>query len=205
MIWTTAAVRGSVLDAVPMDWFASSLPQGHVLAREAPQPRRCFAGQRWEWDGVRFEMLYPGWESYAIEELKDNFRSCVLKITSPYGSLLIPGDIERDAEAELLAVQPDMLKADVLVAPHHGSKSSSTEAFLQQVHPSIAIFTAGYRNRFGHPKPEVMARYSALGSELYRSDADGMVMLDFSRQGISAQSWRRARPRYWLAESADAR
>lgn len=196
---------GSVLDAVPVTWFASSLPQKHALIREAPRPRPCFAGQGWEWDGVRFEMLHPQWESYAISDLKDNFRSCVLKITSPYGSLLIPADIERDAEAELLAGQSALLGSDILIAPHHGSKTSSTEAFVLQVRPSIVVFTAGYRNRFGHPKPEVVARYRHLGSELYRSDADGMVMLDINRQGISARAWRQSRPRYWLAESADAR
>ncbi|HEY3325620.1 MAG TPA: DNA internalization-related competence protein ComEC/Rec2 [Novimethylophilus sp.] len=195
----------SVLDAVPVGWFASSLPPGHELLDEAPGPRPCFAGQTWQWDGVRFEMLHPGWGSYGNAGLKDNFRSCVLKVTSAYGSLLLPADIERDAEAELLAQQPSALAADVLVAPHHGSKTSSSADFLHQVHPSIAIFTMGYRNRFGHPKPEVVERYRDLGGRLYRSDADGMVQLDFAADGIAVRSWRRARPRYWLAESEDAR
>jgi len=91
------------------------------------------------------------------------------------------------------------------VAPHHGSKTSSTEAFLHQVNPSAAVFTVGYRNRFGHPKQEVVERYRILGSRLYRSDADGAVLLDFGRHGIAVRTWRQTRPRYWLAESQDAR
>jgi competence protein ComEC len=195
----------SVLDAVPVGWFASSLPTGHEILAQAPQARPCFSGQSWQWDGVRFDMLHPTWESYGADKLKDNYRSCVLKVTSANGSLLLPADIEREAEAELLEGQPYALAADVLVAPHHGSKTSSTEAFLRQVNPSVAAFTVGYRNRFGHPKEEVVERYRILGSRLYRSDTDGAVLLDFGRHGIAVQTWRRTRPRYWLAESQDAR
>lgn len=195
----------SVLDAVPVGWFASSLPPGHELLAEAPSPRPCFAGQSWRWDGVRFDMLHPTWQSYGVAGYKDNYRGCVLKITSRRGSLLLPADIERDAEAELLERQPEALAADVLVSPHHGSKTSSTEAFLQQVHPAVSVFTVGYRNRFGHPKPEVVERYRALDSRIYRSDDDGALLLEFTAAGIALQSWRQARPRYWLAESEDAR
>lgn len=194
----------SVLDAVPVDWFVSSLPAGHELLATVRQPRRCFAGQSWQWDGVRFEMLHPTWESYEVQEFKDNFRSCVLKITSPHGSLLLPADIERNAEQEVLERQPESLSADVLVSPHHGSKTSSTEAFLAAVKPTVSIFTVGYRNRFGHPKPEIVDRYRALDSRLYRSDEDGAVLLDFAADGIGIRTWRAVRPRYWLAESLDA-
>jgi competence protein ComEC len=195
----------SVLDTVPVGWFASSLPAGHEILAEAPQSRRCFAGQTWQWDGVRFDMLHPTWESYGVEKFKDNYRGCVLKVSSANGNLLLPADIERDAEAELLKLQPDALPTDVLVVPHHGSKTSSTEEFLHQVHPSIAIFTVGYRNRFGHPKPEVVQRYREMNSRLYRSDDDGAVLLNFTGAGIGISTWRQTLPRYWLAESEDAR
>jgi len=194
----------SVLDAVPVGWFASSLPGGHELLAAAPQPRPCFAGQSWQWDGVRFEMLHPKWASYGIKDFKDNYRGCVLKITSPHGSLLLPADIERDAEQELIERLPQSLAADVLVSPHHGSKTSSTEAFLAAVKPSVSIFTVGYRNRFGHPKPEIVDRYRVLNSRLYRSDDDGAVLLNFAADGIGIRTWRAVRPRYWLAESMDA-
>lgn len=194
----------SVLDAVPISWFVSSLPPGHELLGTAPAPRNCFAGQHWQWDGVQFEMLHPTWASYGVADLKDNYRSCVLKITSPYGSLLLPADIEHDAEQELLDSQPELLAADVLVTPHHGSKTSSTEAFLAAVNPTVSIFTVGYRNRFGHPKPEVVERYRVHGCRLYRSDEDGAVLLDFAADGIGIKTWRAVKPRYWLAESMDA-
>jgi competence protein ComEC len=195
----------SVLDAVDVGWFASSLPPSHVLLADVPHPRPCFAGQSWEWDGVRFDILHPRWESYAMTGFKDNYRSCVLKVTSPHGSMLLPADIERDAEAEMLERLPGSLDTDVMVVPHHGSKSSSSLDFLAAVSPAISIFTVGYRNRFGHPKAEVVARYRDLGSQLYRSDADGAVLIDFRRESLDVLAWRKARPRYWLAESADAR
>jgi len=195
----------SVLDAVPVGWFASSLPKEHELQKTAYSPRNCFTGQRWQWDGVQFEMLHPTSTSYSVADLKDNYRSCVLKITSPHGSLLLPADIEHAAEQELVDSQSRLLAADVLVAPHHGSKTSSTEAFLAAVNPSVSIFTVGYRNRFGHPKPEVVERYHAQGSRLYRSDEDGTVLLDFTVDGIGIKTWRAVKPRYWLAESIDAR
>lgn len=188
----------SVLDAVPVGWLASSLPAGHEVRGHAGRALPCFAGQSWEWDGVRFEILHPAWESYADGRLKDNARGCVLKIASAYGSALLPADIERESEAEILARTPAALPATVLVAPHHGSKTSSTEEFVRQVNPSVVIFTAGYRNRFGHPKLEVVERYQALGARLYRSDTDGAVLLGFERQaGVTLRTFRQERPRYW--------
>jgi len=178
-----------------------------MAGRDVP----CFAGQSWAWDGVRFEMLHPTYRSYHVEKLKDNDRSCVLKVVSRYGSLLIAGDIERVSELELLERAASSLNADVLVVPHHGSKTSSTTDFIQQVSPRAAVFTAGYRNRFGHPKAEVLERYRENGSTLYRNDMDGAIIFDLDHQGgITARTWRRSAPRYWhehgagLAENSGA-
>ncbi|HEY7986702.1 MAG TPA: DNA internalization-related competence protein ComEC/Rec2 [Methylophilaceae bacterium] len=187
----------SVLQEVPVGWFASSLPADHAIVAVAPQPRRCYAGQQWQWDGVSFEMLHPTWQSYDIEKLKDNDRGCVLKVTSRFGTLLLPADIESPSEQMLVETQPDALIADVLVVPHHGSKTSSTPDFIAHVHPLIAIFTTGYRNRFGHPKPEIVERYKDSGSRMYRSDQDGAILLDFGVKGISANAWRKTAHRYW--------
>lgn len=186
----------SVLQEVPTQWFVSSLPEPHTILAVAPQPRRCFARQHWQWDGVSFDMLYPDLGSYE-QNIKDNNLSCVLKITSRFGSLLLPADIERGAEQSLLKTQPDKLAADVLVVPHHGSNTSSTQGFVDHVHPSVAIFTTGYRNRFKHPKETVVARYQQAGSHLYRSDMDGAVLLDFGEKGIAVSAWRKTAPRYW--------
>jgi competence protein ComEC len=146
---------------------------------------------------VRFTILHPGWASYNSTTLKDNARSCVLKIDSAFGSVLLPADIEQGSEMELLQQHREALHADVLVAPHHGSGTSSSTPFLAQVAPRLIVIPVGYRNRFGHPKPEVVARYEALGSRVLRSDQDGAVLLSFGAEGLSAEGYRGRYRRYW--------
>jgi competence protein ComEC len=186
----------SVLTQLPVDWVASSLDADDPELA-ASRHMRCYTGQSWEWDGVTFEMLSPGWDTYADAAVKDNNRSCVLRVTSRFGSLLIPGDIERAAEVSLLETQPDKLAADVLIAPHHGSKTSSSSGFVAAVNPGIAIFTMGYLNRFNHPKPAVVERYRQSGSHIYRSDQDGAVILDFAGKPFTVARWRDNAMRYW--------
>lgn len=187
----------SVLEAVPVEWVATSLPNDAPPVALALRRLRCFSGQHWEWDGVRFDILHPGWESYNSPALKDNARGCVLKVKSRFGSVLLPADIEQGSEAELLQMHGEALRADVLVAPHHGSGTSSSIPFLAHVAPDLVVIPVGYRNRFGHPKPEVVARYEALGSRVLRSDRDGAVMLRFSAGGLAAEGYREQYRRYW--------
>lgn len=159
---------------------------------------QCYAGQSWAWDGVDFEVLHPSLESYDDEALKDNDRSCVLKITSASGSVLLTGDIEKESELALVETQPDILKSDVLIVPHHGSKTSSTSEFIAAVSPNVSIFTPGYLNRYKHPTPEVYARYQATNSLLCRSDKQGAITVEFKeKNGISVSSWRQMVRRYW--------
>ncbi len=198
---------GSVLQGIPVDWVASSLSRQHPLLKEVARAVPCFAGQSWIWDGVRFDMLHPAFESYGVDGIKDNNRGCVLKVTTPHGRLLLPADIERSAELQLLERSPDALVSEVLVAPHQGSKTSSSPAFVAAVAPRITVFPVGYRNHFGHPHPKVVQRYVAAGSQLLRSDQDGAILLEFGSQGLSVQSWREVRRRYWqnpVAENAGA-
>ena len=182
---------------MPVTWLDSSLPEdADVPAVQTKM--RCFAGQRWVWDGVQFEMLYPRAESYDDANIKDNDRSCVLKVTSQAGSVLLTGDIEKPDELELLNLETDKLKSDVIVVPHHGSKTSSTPDFIAAVAPSVSIFTNGYLNRFGHPKPVVFERYQATQSLLYRSDYNGAIEMNFvSKRNIQIVSWRNQYKRYW--------
>ena len=190
----------SLLSLMPVKWVSSSLPAGSPLlagVRHIP----CRVGQSWHWDGVGFTMLGP--DAIALAGKKDNNRSCVLKVDSAYGSLLLPGDIEREAEAGLVAAGSGKLAADVLVVPHHGSKTSSTPAFIEAVHPQAAIFTAGYLNRFGHPKPAVLQRYLASDAKPYRSDRDGALLLGFAADGIRIQRWRTMHKRYWHDGAGD--
>lgn len=187
----------SVMQAMPVAWLASPLPAGHEIVAQARLALPCRAGQSWEWDGVRFDMLHPLAESYRDPRLKDNDRSCVLKITSRHGSVLLPADIEQRSEREIVARTPEMLPSDLLVAPHHGSRTSSTADFIAQVRPSFVVFTAGYRNRFGHPRRDVVERYQAAGAEMFRSDRDGATLFRFGRDGTHVRTWREIQRRYW--------
>ena len=106
--------------------------------------------------------------------------------------------VDTRAEQELLEAAPDNLSVDVLVAPHHGSKTSSTPDFIAAVQPEVTIFTVGYRNRFGHPKQAVLERYAQAGSKIYRSDQDGAVALNFAKdKAITMTRWRYQTQRYW--------
>ena len=187
----------SVLAAVPFEWMLSSLPDWSGLHLAARRSMPCQAGQRWEWDGVRFELLHPPIESYDIERMKANDRSCVLRIETPTARVLLTGDIEARSERALLARDAEALRADILVAPHHGSTTSSTAPFVVAVSPAVTIFTVGYRNRFGHPRAEVVQRYVEAGSRIVRSDRDGAVLLEISGDDVRLELQRRRYRRYW--------
>ena len=185
----------SVLENFEVDSLYSSLAGGHPLLGLAPVARRCVSGQAWTWDGVRFEFLHP--ENAAARPRKINDLSCVLKVSAGAHSMLLTGDIERPAEAELLKRIPQLLPADVLLVPHHGSRTSSSPEFLAAVRPSAAVVPVGYRNRFAHPNAEVMSRYSSMNVRMLRTDRDGALTVGLSRDGIDIQGERRQRRRYW--------
>ena len=191
----------SVLALMPVTWLASSFKE-KIEAPETQNKLTCFAGQVWVWDNVRFEVLHPTIEGYDDLKVSDNNRSCVLKVTSQAGSILLTGDIEKEAESALLNTIPEKLKSDVLTVPHHGSKTSSTSAFIAAVAPNISVFTAGYLNRFGHPKPLILERYQSFGSTIQRSDYDGAIQIDFVsnpqvKNKISVVRWRNFNKHYW--------
>lgn len=151
----------AVLAMQPQAKLLSSIEADHPLQALRPA-QRCIAGQRWRWDGVDFEFLHPAESDYA-GFTRPNAISCVLRIGNGRATALLAGDIERAQEAALVARHPDRLAADVLLVPHHGSKTSSSPLLLEAVHPRLAIVQAGWRNRFGHPAPEVVQRYAAYG------------------------------------------
>jgi competence protein ComEC len=184
----------SVLEAMPVDELLSSLPRTHALNAFAPSSR-CARGTAWEWDGVRFELLHPGTEAPSPRR---NDSSCVLRVSTAHGAVLMTGDIERAAEAQLVEQEAARLRADVLLVPHHGSRTSSTVAFIDAVAPRWAVVAAGYRNRFRHPNGEVLERYRAAGSAIARTDLDGAVTVTLSAQGVAPEGERRRRERYWL-------
>lgn len=174
----------AVLMQQPHATLLSSLEPQHAL-QQFRQSERCEAGQRWEWDGVVLEVLHPSAAAYAAQPAPQaNALSCVLRISNGHHTALLAGDIEAAQERQLLA-DPDTaakLRADVLLVPHHGSKTSSTPEFLQAVQPRHALVQAGYRNRYGHPVAQVLERYEALGTHLVLSPRCG------------AARWRSAEP-----------
>jgi len=187
----------SVMAEIPVELLLSSLPDAHPIARAATRTVHCHAGHSWYWDGVHFELLHPLAQDYANPQRRMNANSCVLKISSAHGSILIPADIESKDEQALLSHAGNKLAATVLIAPHHGSLTSSTADFVNQVNPALTIFTVGYLNRYDHPHETVMDRYLNANSNLLRSDRDGAILLRFAQSEWSAESWRKLYRRYW--------
>ena len=186
----------TLLAGVAVAQLHSSLGSGHPVVGAARRHSRCAAGQGWSWDGVRFEMLGPDPQSYDEARLKANARSCVLRVSGAGRAMLLAADIEAAQEAQLLQRARGQLRADVLLAPHHGSGTSSTAAFLAAVEPKVGIFQVGYRNRYRHPKAEVYERYGNLGIRRLRTDASGAVTLRFGA-ALEVSEYRAERRRYW--------
>ena len=180
----------AVLAMQPQVALWSSLEDGHPLA-QSPGHQRCEAGRQWQWDGVRFEVLHP--QPGAVGP-RPNALSCVLRVQGVGASALLAGDIELPQERALLA--QGLAPVDLLLVPHHGSRTSSAGEFLDALHPRVALVQAGYRNRFGHPAPDVLQRYRdrgirvhssvACGAATWRSDAPALVRCE-----------RQAERRYW--------
>lgn len=192
----------SVLQAMPVGWLSSSLPDGHPMHRRTDDSRRCVDGQHWEWDGVRFDMLHPGAPERAYDKRRDNELSCVLRIAIGDQRILLAGDIEKGGERRLLREHGGELHTTLLVAPHHGSKSSSGPGFVAATLPDHVVFTAGYRNRFGHPHRDVVQRYADSGAQLLRSDEDGAILATVHAQGIELERYRLTHRRYWTQQAS---
>ena len=194
----------AVMAMQPQADVLTSIALEHPLQGLGPM-QRCERGQSWVWDGVRFEVLHPNAMDFD-RKLKPNALSCVLRVTALHPthvqqnnvktvSALLAGDIEALQEQSLVQ-SGQILQADWLLVPHHGSATSSTQAFLEAVDPSVAVVQAGYRNRFGHPKPDVMKRYSDLGVLVVQTPRCGASIWR-SEQPKLVQCERNQRQRYW--------
>lgn len=190
-----AGGAASVFENFEVAALLSPLAAGHPLLGLAPETRRCAAGQRWDWDGIGFELLHPA--NGGVPAKKTNDQSCVLKVSAGAHAMLLTGDIEKPAEAELLQRAPLSLPADVLLVPHHGSRSSSSLEFLAAVRPSIAVVPVGYRNRFSHPNAEVLGRYASMNIRVFRTDRDGALSVRLSNESVDIKGERQQRRRYW--------
>ncbi len=194
----------SILQTMPVGLVTTSLRDGHPLLQNVLNSRHCVDGQKWQWDGVFFEILHPADAAISSGKSHDNELSCVLRISIGAQKILLVGDIEKASEARLLQQHAEKLQASLLVAPHHGSKSSSSEAFVTAVAPRFVVYSAGYRNRFHHPNPEIMQRYSDLGVEALRTDADGAILIDMDAQGLQVERYRKSHRHYWSHDALAA-
>ena len=140
--------------------------------QQLPGFRACEAGEGWSWDGVEFQVLHPP-ASQDFRKANDN--SCVVRVSNASWSLLLTGDVEREGERSLLALAAPRLAADILVAPHHGSNTSSTPAFVEAVKPAWVLFSTGYGNRYDFPRAPVVQRWRAAGAETLNSAETGAV------------------------------
>lgn len=178
----------SLLGAFPVGELLTSVPERLAEFRS----RTCAAGQQWEWDGVSFRVLGP---STMASNPNDN--SCVLKVDGAGGSVLLTGDIEAVGETALVERFGDRLQSDILVAPHHGSKTSSSEAFLDRVSPRWALIPAGYLNRFGFPHASVLSRYRARGIPVMTTGEGGALILLVDREPAEPHPYRTEHRHYW--------
>jgi competence protein ComEC len=173
---------------------AASLPVGRALvgpSLQAAGAARCERGQRWTWDGVAFEVLHPS----AGSSSSDNDSSCVLRIASRSGSALLTGDVQAEAESAL--VRRGLTRTDVIVVPHHGSRTSSGAAFVDSVGAARALISAGYRNRWNLPSEDVLERWRRRGARTYVTADSGALEVSFSDEGPRVREYRREHRRYW--------
>ncbi|HYM48084.1 MAG TPA: ComEC/Rec2 family competence protein, partial [Burkholderiaceae bacterium] len=186
----------SVLRAIEVDRVISSIAPGHPALGARTNVERCESGMQWRSGSLQFTVVHPAQSDYAAKR-STNSMSCVVLIVSGSTRLLLTGDVPLAEEAALLAREP-ALRANWLAVPHHGSRTSSSEALLESLGAASAVVQAGYRNRFGHPDPKVIARYGAKNIKLFRTDHAGALQWRFGRDGrTSAAASRQNDARYW--------
>ena len=188
-----------LIGEIPISRILTSVP-GRIPHQ---QVRDCRDGQSWYWDGVYFQVLHPA----EAMNLSANDRSCVVRISARDLTLLLPGDIEKRAERSLVQRHGPGLQSDVIVAPHHGSKTSSTREFIRAVSPDIAIIPAGYRNRFNLPNQDIISRYRKHGARLLNTAESGAISVSATEAGIQVMTHREKQRRFWhtivLKEAGD--
>jgi len=179
----------AVMSAIQVTRILTSVPQ----QVNYPGTYLCESGQHWEWEGVSMEIIHPP----PAGLFTGNNGSCVLKIRQEEISVLITGDIEKPAEQELIRRARDKLPANVLIAPHHGSMTSSTPEFIDAVHPAVVLFATGYRNRFGFPKQAIISRYQERGIRTLETDHSGALELETGTGGVDISRYREQHRRFW--------
>lgn len=172
--------------------LVENFPHADVLGVTS-EYKLCTYPKSWQWDGVVFEIISP----YTIQPYLGNNSSCVIKVSSQHGSVLLTGDIEEPIEYRLVKNFPEMIQVDVLLIPHHGSRTSSSQDFIKKVNPKIAINSSGYANQFNHPHPIVKQLYLDEGVKFYDTQQQGMLSLGFDLTGIVVESYSERHKHFW--------
>ena len=174
----------------------------------------CEVGQNWMWDEVEFSILHPVQEALSarldasnirsksdlknIKKIRTNAQSCVLHVQGKYHSALLPGDIGNRQENEILQrIGKTKLNADVVIVPHHGSETSSSQNFVSQVRARHAIVQSGYLNRFSHPAIAIQNRWRDGHALLWRTDQHGAITAQSKPSGLMLNAESESRRRYW--------
>lgn len=185
----------AILAALPVARVISSVTPGSAVLGGRKDVEPCVAGQVWEQGGLRFEMLHPSPEDYALAR-PTNAMSCVLRVSGPGGALLLTGDLPAPQEAQLAA--RSSIEARLVMAPHHGSRHSSSAALVDASRAENVLVQAGYRSRYGHPAPEVLVRWQAAGARIERTDQSGLLRWELGGTApLVAMRWRELAQRYW--------
>jgi len=182
----------------------ASVPTGRLLIGPSIESQAhsefCAQGQQWHWDEVQFEILYPrgdGDSTQSVRGKRRNDSSCVLFVRGAGGSAILLGDVEARAEHQLV-VDKLAVHADVVIVPHHGSRTSSSAELVAAIAPQYALISAGFGNRFGFPKQEVVERWRDHGAQIFQTASGGAVEITVARQGVLApHAYRLEERRYW--------
>lgn len=181
----------SILENIPVETVYSGVMKKTPEQNSTP----CLAGQQWRWDGVNFEMIHPSGSEFID---KGNNGSCVLRVSGSSRSILLTGDIEKKVERELIENYTNQIKANILVAPHHGSNTSSTMAFIEAVNPEWVLFPAGYANRFKFPTKKVVERYIHSGVQYLTTGTSGAIEVFIDdNEAMLINRYRSINRRFW--------
>jgi competence protein ComEC len=195
-----AGGAADILRGFEVGMVLRSIPPGHPFRVDHPDQRDCRRGERWRRGSAEFQVFHPGEElPPGGARSPTNARSCVLRVSTPSGRVLLTGDLEARQELDMIQrVGAKAIAADILVVPHHGSNTSSTAALIDAVSPRWALVQSGYRNRFGHPTAKVLGRYERAGVEVLRTDQLGAITIELSRESPPRLSRSRVdSPPYW--------
>ncbi|QKM61567.1 DNA internalization-related competence protein ComEC/Rec2 [Polynucleobacter arcticus] len=208
----------TLLKEISFESMMGSLPSTNPLLANLEERKipaiPCRFGQQWSWDGVDFRIWHPHEDTLFEEQQnrKPNEMSCVLEVRNRNTSFWLTGDVEKQGEAEITERLTQIVlnhlkdKNLIFMAPHHGSKTSSSQELLMALSPDEAFAQNGYRNRYGHPHPTVTARYQGMDIPFYQTPTTGAQIWTFSSNPDLKSSepifWRRDISRLWHRPAA---